>query len=110
MPATTVNGVSYTGAEIYATSSARSPFSPNLTDFGPRLGFSWQPATHLVVRGGAGFYYGPSPQMVGGAGLEQRWLLRRHHLERHRLEPGPQHHRLGLRQRRCLRRPRQHHC
>jgi hypothetical protein len=66
----TVSGVPYTGAEIYASSGARSPFSPNLTNFGPRLGFSWQPVTHLVVRGGAGFYYGPSPQMVGSAGLD----------------------------------------
>jgi hypothetical protein len=66
----TVSGVPYTGAEIYANSGSRSPFSPNLANFGPRLGFSWQPVTHLVARGGAGFYYGPSPQMVGSAGLD----------------------------------------
>jgi hypothetical protein len=66
----TVLGVSYTGAEVYASSGSRSPFSPNLANFGPRLGFSWQPAAHLVVRGGAGFYYGPSAQMVGGVGLD----------------------------------------
>jgi len=68
--ANTVSGVNYTGAEIYANSSARSPFVTNMHDFGPRVGFSWQPAPHLVVRGGAGFYYGPSPQMVGSAGLD----------------------------------------
>lgn len=63
-----VSGVSYTGAEIYANGSNRSPFSADLSNFGPRLGVSWQPATHLVVRGGAGFYYGPSAEMVGGVG------------------------------------------
>lgn len=66
----TVNGVGYTGAEIYANGSHRSPYETNLTNFGPRLGFSWQAAPHLVARGGAGFYYGPSTQMVAGAGQD----------------------------------------
>jgi hypothetical protein len=65
----TVNGVAYTGAEIYVNGSRRSPFDTNFKDFGPRLGFSWQPIHSLVVRGGGGFYYGPSPHMVGSAGL-----------------------------------------
>ena len=65
-----VSGVSYTGAEIYATGGNRSPFTANMKDFAPRLGFSWQPASHLVLRGGGGFYYGPSPHMVGGVGLD----------------------------------------
>ncbi len=65
----TTNGVAYTGAEIYANGSNRSPNTANLHDFGPRLGFAWQPVTHLVVRGGAGFYYGPSTYNVGSAGL-----------------------------------------
>ncbi len=65
----TVNGVSYKGAEVYVNGGNRSPFTANLKDFGPRLGFSWQPVDRLVVRGGAGFYFGPSPQMVGGASL-----------------------------------------
>jgi len=65
----TVSGVSYTGAEIYVNGSHRSPFKTNLHDFGPRLAFAWQPVTHFVVRGGAGFYYGPSTQNVGSAGL-----------------------------------------
>lgn len=66
----TASGVSYTGAEIYAGGGSRSPFTANLKDFGPRLGLSWQPVTHLVIRGGGGFYYGPSPHMVGGTGLD----------------------------------------
>jgi hypothetical protein len=68
--ASTVGGVSYTGAEIYVNGKNRSPFTTNLKDFGPRLGFSWQPVDRLVVRGGAGFYYGPSAQMVGGASAD----------------------------------------
>jgi hypothetical protein len=66
----TVAGVPYTGAEVYAGSGDRSPFSANLKDLGPRLGISWQAANHLVVRGGGGFYFGPSPHMVGGTGLD----------------------------------------
>jgi hypothetical protein len=66
----TVNGVSYTGAEIYASSGSRSPFTANLKDFGPRLGFSWQPEKHLVVRAGAGFYYGPSAHSVAGVSID----------------------------------------
>ncbi len=63
----TVNGVSYTGAEVYNNGGTRSPFTTNMKDFGPRLGFAWQPITHLVVRGGGGFYFGPTPSMVAGA-------------------------------------------
>ena len=64
----TFNGASYTGAEIYVNGSNRSPFATNLHDFGPRLGFAWQPVTHLVLRGGAGFYYGPTTHNVASAG------------------------------------------
>ena len=64
------NGVSYTGAEIYVNGDHRSPFLTNLKDFGPRFGFSWQPATHLVVRGGAGYYYGPSTHMPASASFD----------------------------------------
>jgi hypothetical protein len=62
-----VTGDPFTGGEVFATGSHRSPFTTNLTNFAPRLGFSWQPEKHLVVRGGAGFYFGPSPQMVSGS-------------------------------------------
>ncbi len=65
----TVNGVSYQGAEVYVNKNGRSPFSTNLKDLGPRLGFSWQPSSHVAFRGGAGIYYGPSSQMVGSASL-----------------------------------------
>lgn len=65
----TSGGVSYTGAEEYVNSGNRSPFDTNLANFGPRLAFSYQPSTHLVFRGGAGIYYGPSPKMVGSASL-----------------------------------------
>jgi hypothetical protein len=64
-----VSGVAFTGAEVYAASGDRSPFTTNMTDFGPRLGVSWQAAKHLLVRGGGGFYFGPSSEMVGTASL-----------------------------------------
>jgi hypothetical protein len=63
----TVSGVPYTGAEMYVNGGNRSPFTTNLTNFGPRLGFSWQPIARFVVRGGAGFYYGPSTHNVAHA-------------------------------------------
>jgi hypothetical protein len=65
----TLNGVSYTGAEIYVNANNRSPFTTNLHDFGPRLAVAWQPINRFVVRGGAGFYYGPSTHNVGSAVL-----------------------------------------
>ena len=61
------NVVSFTGAEVYVNNGARSPFTTNMTNFGPRLGVSWQPAKALVIHGGAGIYYGPSTAMVAGA-------------------------------------------
>lgn len=64
------SGVNYTGAEVYVNGSNRSPFQTNFTNFGPRLGFSWQPQSHLVLRGGGGIYFGPSAQMVGSASLD----------------------------------------
>jgi hypothetical protein len=68
--ASTLNGVGFTGAEVYANGSNRAPFDINLTDFSPRLGFAWQAGPHFVVRGGAGFYFGPSAQAVGSSGLD----------------------------------------
>jgi hypothetical protein len=64
----TVNAVAYTGAEIYLNGSNRSPYKTNLHDIGPRLGFAWQPVAHLVLRGGAGFYFGPTTYNVASAG------------------------------------------
>jgi hypothetical protein len=64
-----VNGISYTGAEEYVGDKNRSPFTTNLKDFGPRVGFAWQAMNRLVVRAGGGFYYGPSSEMVGSASL-----------------------------------------
>jgi Carboxypeptidase regulatory-like domain len=63
-----LNGVNFTGAEIFTNGSNRSPFATNMHDFGPRLAFAWQPVQHFVVRGGAGIYYGPSTHNVASAG------------------------------------------
>jgi len=60
-----VSGVALTGGEEFAgVGRSRSPFATNLKDFGPRAGMAWQPVKHLVLRAGAGIYYGPSTQMV----------------------------------------------
>src|ERR1039458_8304652 len=66
----TASAVSFRSEEVYVGSGNRSSFTVNLKDFGPRLGVSWQPTTHLVLRGGGGFYFGPSSEMVGSAGLD----------------------------------------
>ncbi|MGB8259905.1 MAG: carboxypeptidase regulatory-like domain-containing protein [Terracidiphilus sp.] len=68
--AASASGVPYTGAEIFASSGSRSPFETKLKDFGPRLGFSWQPVPRMVVRGGGGIYFGPSTHMVAGTGQD----------------------------------------
>ena len=68
--ANSVNGVSYTGAEVFAKNGARSPFSTNLNNLGPRLSLAWQPTPKVVVRAGAGIYYGPSTAMVGNSSLD----------------------------------------
>ena len=62
------SGETFTGGEVFATSGSRSPFTTNMKDLGPRLGFAWQPSKDFVVHGGAGYYYGPSAQMAAGAG------------------------------------------
>jgi Carboxypeptidase regulatory-like domain len=63
-------GDNFTGGEVFATSGNRSPFTANMKDLGPRLGFAWQPSKDFVVHGGAGYYYGPSVQMVSGSGAD----------------------------------------
>jgi hypothetical protein len=62
-----LNGVPYTGAEIYVNGNNRSPFTTNFHNFGPRLALAWQPINRFVVRAGAGIYYGPSTHNVGSA-------------------------------------------
>ncbi len=60
----TVGGVPLTGGERFVTPNARSPFTTNLKDLGPRASFAWQAEPNFVIRGGAGIYYGPSTTMV----------------------------------------------
>jgi hypothetical protein len=66
-PVGNFGGGNFTGGEVFVGSGHRSPFTTNLTNFAPRLGFSYQPLKNLVFRAGAGFYFGPSPQMVSGS-------------------------------------------
>jgi len=52
-----------------------------MMNFSPRLGVSWQPVKHMVVRAGGGFYYGPSVQMPSGPFEDSRWLPKFHEHE-----------------------------
>ncbi len=64
-----VNGVPLVGGEQFAGSGNRSPFTTNMRNFGPRVGFAYQPINRMVVRGGFGIFYGPSTQMVANSAL-----------------------------------------
>ena len=65
-----------TGGEVFATPNDRSAYNPDLTNFEPRIGFSWQPIKNTVVRGGYGIFYAVSTVGAtgqGGAG-NQGWV------------------------------------
>ncbi|MFZ0761533.1 MAG: TonB-dependent receptor [Candidatus Sulfotelmatobacter sp.] len=64
-------GVPLVGGEQFpgVNGHSRSPFTTNMRDFGPRVGFAYQPIKPLVVRGGFGMAYGPSTQMVANSAL-----------------------------------------
>ncbi len=64
----TISGVPMTGGEQFVT-DGDSPFTTNMKDFGPRVGFSWQPIQNLVWHGGLGIFYGPSTHMVSNPSL-----------------------------------------
>jgi len=64
------NGVNFTGGEVFASSGNRTPFLTNWKDLGPRVGLAYQPSKDFVIHAGGGFYYGPSVQMVSGAGQD----------------------------------------
>jgi hypothetical protein len=53
------DGGIYTGAAVYANSDNRQTYSTNKTNVSPRAAFAWQPIPGFVIRGGAGFYFGP---------------------------------------------------
>jgi hypothetical protein len=61
-----VGGVALTGGEQFVgvNGNSRNPFTTNWGDVGPRASIAWQPTPHVVVRSGAGIYYGPSTHMV----------------------------------------------
>jgi TonB dependent receptor len=65
------------GGEVFASSSQRTNYVTDWRDFQPRLGFAYQFAHNMVVRGGYGIYYGQSRSGVtgvmpyGGQGFNQ---------------------------------------
>ncbi|MGC2404529.1 MAG: TonB-dependent receptor, partial [Acidobacteriaceae bacterium] len=54
------------GGEVFASDGDRWNYNPDVTNFQPRFGFSWQPIKNTVVRGGYGVFFGVS--RVGAAG------------------------------------------
>jgi hypothetical protein len=65
------------GGEVFASSRQRTNYATDWNDFQPRLGFAYQFAQKMVVRGGYGIYYGQSRSGVtgvmpyGGQGFNQ---------------------------------------
>ena len=53
--------------EQFGVNAPDTPFDPSAKEFGPRLGFAWNPRGGLVVRGGYGIMY-PSTTGHGRAG------------------------------------------
>ena len=70
-----MNGVSYTGAEIYVNNDNRSPFSAEMKDFGPRLGFSWQLSTALLFAAEAGSTLAPARTWSAVQAQQRRILV-----------------------------------
>ena len=65
------------GGEVFATPNQRTTYVTDWSDFQPRVGFAYQFAPKMVVRGGYGIYYGQSRSGVtgvmpyGGQGFSQ---------------------------------------
>ncbi len=54
------------GGYVYCTPDNRHPYDTDWHDFAPRLGFAYQFAPKMVVRGGYGLFYGLSSGQVTG--------------------------------------------
>lgn len=57
------------GALAFVTSSNRGVYDPQHTNFAPRVGFAYQAASKLVMRGGFGMFYIPAMEFGDYQGL-----------------------------------------
>ena len=65
-PISAATGIPVYGQIVYNNPGNRSLYSPNLSDFAPRVGFSYAVMPKLVWRGGYGLYY--ARNFYGGNG------------------------------------------
>lgn len=56
------------GGEVFASSSDRYVYDPDLKNFQPRVGFSWSPTSNTVIRGGYGIFYSTTKAGAAGPG------------------------------------------
>ncbi len=54
------------GAMHFVTPQDRTQTPADLNNFGPRFGFAWNATSKMVVRGGYGIAYAPSPMQAAG--------------------------------------------
>ena len=59
-PISSAVGTNYTGELQFASSSKRGLFNTNKKNFAPRVGFAYQLAPKVVMRGGYGVFYPPT--------------------------------------------------
>jgi len=63
------SGPPVTGGLLFATSSNRLPYPRDLDNIAPRLGFAYQVASKLVLRGGWGITYTPTADVAPTTGF-----------------------------------------
>ena len=68
-PISSTIGFNVPGELVYTTPSSRRIYNPQYTNFAPRLGFAYELAPKLVMRGGFGMFYIPAMEIGDYQGL-----------------------------------------